>query len=345
MKRILINILIAVSVISIVSACGNTDEEKSSDNQDVIKLRFADYMPKNHFSSVNAQQVWIDRVEELTEGKVEIEYYPGEQLGKASDSLDLVNTGAADIVNVPQAYVSGKMPLSSVASLPGLVDNIRQGSLASFELINSDPVLNHDFLKNNVVPIFGYTTSTYEFWSVKKPISQIEDLKGMKVRSQGGSANLQIEALGATPVTISTAEQYEALERGTIDSTLSATASITSYKLDEVLNYATLGAGGGTTLVFYLMDKEKWDSIPEDLQKKMQQATDEVLEEFITVSIENDEEIITGLSEEGIVEFIEIDKEEFAHVNEEVQEKWIQENESISSQETLDLFKEFLNKY
>ncbi|HLQ40506.1 MAG TPA: TRAP transporter substrate-binding protein DctP [Tetragenococcus sp.] len=344
MKKI-VSVLMVCSII--LSACGSDNKGSgTTSDDDVIKLKFADYMPKSHFSSENAQQVWVDKVNELTDGKVEIEYYPSEQLGKAADSLDLVNTGVADIVNVPQAYVSGKMPLSSVVSLPGLVEETEQGSLASFELIKSEPVLENDFIANDVVPVFAYTTSPYEFFSVKKPIENLADLKGMKVRSQGGSANLQIEALGATPVTISTAEQYEALERGTIDTTLSALTSVSSYKLDEVVKYATSGAGGGTTLVFYLMDKEKWDSIPEDLQDKINQATEEILADFIEKSMEYDEEIKENLADEGI-EFSELNQSEFSEANEEVKDKWIEENKEKSrpAQETIDKFEDLLDEY
>lgn len=350
-KRFLFMALLFVMA-TVLAGCGSDgdignakDNTSSNTNSgETIKLRFADYMPNTHFSSVNAQQKWIEKVEELTDGRIVIEYFPGEQLGKAADMLDLVNTGAADIANVPQAYVSGKMPLSSVVSLPGLVEDPIQGSPAAYELINSSPVLEADFLKNGVVPVFAYTSGTYEFWTVDKPVTKVADLKGMKIRSQGGSANIQMETLGATPVTVSTAEQYEALERGTIDGTLFTTSSIPSYKLNEVVNYATIGAGGGPTLVMFIMNEKKWSSIPSDLQEKIAQATEEVMEEFTTKFAANDQEVIETLSSNGEVEFFEVDKAEFLEASVAVQEQWVNENSKIASQETLDLFKKLLDK-
>lgn len=357
MRKKHLTLLLFSIILVVLAACGgnnnaNDEQSESHDSHDTtsnsaeetITLRFADYMPNTHFASVNAQQKWIDRVEELSEGRIEIEFFPGEQLGKAADTLDLVTQGAADIGNVPQAYVSNQMKLTSVTSLPGLIDSAEHGTFAAYELINSDPVYEEDFVKNGVVPVFGYTSGPYELWTVDKPVENLEDLKGLKIRSQGGSANLQIEKLGATPVSVSTAEQYEALERGTIDGTLFTTSSIPSYNLQEVVNYATVGAGGGPTLVFFIMNLDKWNSLPNDLQGVIQQATEEVLEEFVVKFDENDINFIESAKENGEIEFFEVDKDEFSMINTEVQELWVEENSDIPARETLDLFRELLGK-
>ena len=93
---------------------GTGGEEQEPDKQtaagEPITLSLADYQSPKHFQSVNGTQKWMKRVEELTNGKVKFNYYPGEQLAKAGDLLDLVRTGGADLANICHCYVAGKMP-------------------------------------------------------------------------------------------------------------------------------------------------------------------------------------------------------------------------------------------
>lgn len=354
-KRLVLSIVFVLSLL-LLAACGgsNTTSESSddtkvssSDSEEKIVLKFADYFPNTHFMSIHGTQAWVEKVEELTEGQIEIDFYPGEQLGKGADTLDLVRTGLADIGNVSQGYVSGTMQLSSVVSLPGLMESVPQSTKASFDLISSSPVLEQDFLNNGVRPLLSYTSTSYEFWTTKQPIKTVDDLKGLKIRTSGGSANIHIEAVGATPTSISAPEQYEALERNVIDGTLFTINSIPSYNLQEVVNYSTVGAGGGPNLGLVFINEEVWQSIPEHLQEKMLEATEIVLEEFSNAMAEEGERIMEEYKASGDIEFIEVDSEEFREAATPVIDDWIEENEGkgLPAQEALEKYKEFLEKH
>lgn len=353
-KRLILSFLFVLSLI-LLAACGGSSDsdsqsndgskENASDTDEKIVLKFADYFPNTHFMSIHGTQAWIEKVEELSEGQIEIDFYPGEQLGKGADTLDLVRTGLADIGNVSQGYVSGTMQLSSVVSLPGLMDSVPQSTKASFELISSSPVLEKDFLENGVRPLLSYTSTAYEFWTTEKKVETVEDLKGLKIRTSGGSANIHIEAVGATPTSISAPEQYEALERNVIDGTLFTINSIPSYNLQEVVNYATVGAGGGPNLGLVFINEEVWQSLPEHLQEVMLQATEIVLDEFSKAMQEEGDNIMNEFS--GDIEFVEVDEEEFREASKSVIDDWVEENEGkgLPAQEALDKYKELLEKY
>lgn len=343
-----------------LAACGSSDSggdssgageaqenEGTSDDAEKITLTFADYQPETHFSVQNLQQPLADLIEELTDGQVEVDYYPGEQLGKAGDMLNLVQTGAADMAYVSQAYVSGNMQLSSIASLPGFQETQHQASRAIFELISSDPVLEEDYLKNGVRPIAASTSTSYEFWTTDKPIKSVEDLKGMKIRTSGGAANLHIEALGGVPTSISAPEQYEALERNTIDGTLFTITSVPSYNLQEVVNYATLGAGGGPNLAIIFINEDVWSSLPSDIQDKILQAGEQATEHYLDMAHQQALDIQTENTENGNIEFIEVDSDEFAEASADVVDQWVEENEAkgLPAQEAVDLYRELLDKY
>lgn len=345
-KRILSISMLLILAVMVVSGCGS-DNTKGEGSDEKIVLKFADYFPDTHFMSVNGTQAWMEKVEELTDGQVEIKHYPGEQLGKGADTLDLVKTGAADMGNVSQGYVSGSMPLSSVVSLPGLMDSIYQVSMASYEVVSSSPVLEEDFLSNDVRPIFAYGSSSYEFWTTKDPIKRVSDLKGKKIRTSGGAANKHIESLGAVPASISAPEQYEALERNTIDGTLFTIDSIPSYNLNEVVNYSTVGAGGGPNLGMIFINEDVWSSLPEDVQDSMLEATDIVLEELGEKVEEQSEKTLEEYESNGEIEFIEVDEEEFKEAASPVIDDWVKTNEArgLPAEETLNIYKEALEKY
>jgi len=85
-----------------------------------LVLRVADSFPPGHAIPDYATKWWMDAVTKATQGAVEFEYYPAEQLGKAKDLLALTQSGVADIAYVGPSYVSDKMPLSAVSQLPGM---------------------------------------------------------------------------------------------------------------------------------------------------------------------------------------------------------------------------------
>src|SRR5687768_16404700 len=81
-------------------------------------LRFADSLPANHLFTQVASKPWMEAVSKATNGEVKFEHYPAEQLGKAKDMLALVQN-VADVGLVVPAFMTDKLPLSSVVDLPG----------------------------------------------------------------------------------------------------------------------------------------------------------------------------------------------------------------------------------
>ena len=100
-------------------------------------LRVADSFPTGHYIAENQTKPWMEKVKELTGGKVSFQYFPAEQLGKAKDLLSLTQTGVVDIGYVAPAYASDKMPVSEVAMLPGAFAHSCQGTLAYWKLARS----------------------------------------------------------------------------------------------------------------------------------------------------------------------------------------------------------------
>jgi TRAP-type C4-dicarboxylate transport system substrate-binding protein len=101
----------------------------------------------------------------------------------------------------------------------------------------------------------------------KRPVSNLEDLKGMKVRCLGGNAAKVLKALGAVPIVISTGDTYDALRKGIVDGVVAAWDSLETLKWGEILpyttvsQYAAVGAAG-----FVVMNQARWDGLPAGVQ-------------------------------------------------------------------------------
>ena len=87
-------------------------------------------------------------------------------------------------------------------------------------------------------------TAPEYIWTVDKPILKAGDLKGMRIRTAGNVEGETVKALGGSPVSMSSAEVYEALERGTIDGMISYPGTVISRDLQKVLRFGTAGHFG-----------------------------------------------------------------------------------------------------
>ena len=346
LSTLLLVIVLGLSLI--LSGCNSkTTQGTAGENKDtkVYTLKLTDYAPNTNFLSVNCTQVFIKKVEELTNGRVKIQYFPGGQLGKPTDFIELVQTKGADIGNASQSILATKMPLLAVLALPGMVDSMVQGTKAAYEVVNSSPV-DQEFKRNGIKPLFAYWAGPYEILTSKKQIKTVADLKGLKIRSQGGDvANAHIEKLGAVPVTMSAGDMYEGLQKGVVDGIFISNNSIPSYKLDEVAKYQTTGVDGTAALMFAFINEEVWNSFPSDIQEQITQAAKFAMENIDSAWIKNDVDLISRLEEK--ITFTDVDRAEFKKIADPVITEWIKKSESkgLPAQKAFDVTKAALEKY
>jgi prepilin-type N-terminal cleavage/methylation domain-containing protein len=106
---------------------------------------------------------------------------------------------------------------------------------------------------------------------------QADELLGLKWRVGGGMVNEISKALGMNVTLKPAPESYELLSTGVMDGTLFPAESVEGFKIDKVIKYATLFPGGlyNTSFVF-MMNQAKYDSLPPDVKK----AIDEMSGEF-----------------------------------------------------------------
>ena len=137
------------------------------------------------------------------------------------------------------------------------------------------PELQREYSDVKVLALFCHPPG--HFNTINKPIRTLEDFKGLKIRtaSQPGVINA-LKIFGAVPVTMAVSESYSALERGVVDGTVLPWEALSVFNQAELLKYST-EADFYTTAMMIVMNKRKYNSLPDDIKKVIDQTTGLVL--------------------------------------------------------------------
>ncbi|MBM4763221.1 TRAP transporter substrate-binding protein DctP [Bacillus sp. B15-48] len=332
--------LICAMLIAIVSACGSSEAKSTNEGaEEVIKLKIADSLPTSNYLSSEGAVFFMDRVKELTDGKVEFEHYPAEQIGKANAYLDLTLSKTVDIGYT--SYSTDKLPLVEVATLPGAYDSAEEGSAVIWKLVK-EYLTEEEYLKNGVRPIYAVALPQYQYVSAKKPVNSIEDLKGTKARVTG-TMELGFDHLGASPVFMPATEAYTAMERGTVDGVTFPFTSFEPYQIESIAKYSTKGANLGSFTVVYSINEDVYQSLPDDVKEAFAQAGDETVEHLSKFLDEKNEELAEKFSSK--IEIYELSEEESAEWDKAlvpVWNRWAEglEKRGFNANETIEKYRE-----
>jgi len=233
-----------------------------------IKLTFSTFFPPTH-GQAKAAADFAKQIEIKTNGKVEITFYPGGTLTKPPQIYDGVVKGISDMGNSCFAYKRGRFPVMAAVDLPMGYPNGKVASRVADDFAKS---VNPKELQD--VKLLYVHAHGPGLLHTKKPVRNLEDLKGMKIRATGLSAKV-VEALGAVAVAMPQGGTYEALQKGVVEGTFGPIEVLKGWKQGEVIDYTTeCFAVGYTTAMYIVMNKDKWNSLPEDVQKTIDELSD-----------------------------------------------------------------------
>lgn len=226
-----------------------------------IRLSYAQFAPPSTFVGVQLER-WKKEVEKRTGGKVVVDAFHGGTLLGAKNMMDGVIAGTADIGSLCMAYQPGRFVVTNATSLPLGFPNARVASLTLWDL----------YLKykpkafSQVKVLSMYTCGTSNIMS-RVPVRKLEDLKGLDLRASGGAAKI-LKAWGANQVGMPMSATPEALQKGVVKGLFSSLEVLKDFKFAEICKYVTV-----TDTVIYpfsvVMNMKKWNSLPRDVQKVM----------------------------------------------------------------------------
>lgn len=238
-------------------------------------LTMSSWVGPNHLLTRDILVVWAASVEKATNGRVKLQMLP-KHPSAAPGTFDSVRDGLVDVSYVTASYTPARHPLPLLAELPGAGATGEINSVAYSRI--HWKYLNQANEYKGVKLLGVWTHGPGQMFTVKKQVTSVADLAGMKIRSGGGISEAAAKALGASPLVKPAPESYELLSSGVADGTFFPSESIKSFGLDKVVKYATYFPGGFYSSSFgFFMNQEKWDKLPKQDQDAILAVSGEVL--------------------------------------------------------------------
>ena len=212
--------------------------------------------PQHHLSIWQAN--WTAEVEKATGGRVKFQSLP-KHPSAPPGTFDAVRDGLMDLSYVTASYTPARHVMPLMPELPGAGDTAEVNSVA-YSRIHWKHFQKLGEYKG--VKLLAVWTHGPGQMFTKKAVAGINDIQGLKIRTGGGIAEKVANALGASAFVKPAPESYELLKSGVADGVFFPLESIVSFKLDTVLEQATLFPGGMYSSAFgFFMNEDKWNKL------------------------------------------------------------------------------------
>lgn len=291
--------LAALAIAGMMTGCGMSGGDKkpaASGNGQKVELKLAYQLPAEHHLSKSVEK-FAKEVNERSKGQIDIKVYPAGQLYNDQNMNDALMSGGLDIGMNSTARWSMVVPALKVLDMPfvltsySAVDNALDGDLGK--------ALNQEMEKKGVHPLIWADYGYVQFCNSVKKIEKPEDFQGMKIRSYSETSADIIQALGASPTTMSSSEVYMAIKNGTIDGQSSGQTAILSRKIYEVAKYLTVTNNSYVEFLVSMNDNS-WKKLTPEQQKIITDTAKEIQDEIRKETKAEDERCLKELSAKGM---------------------------------------------
>lgn len=241
---------------------------------------------------------FAEAVKEKTNGEIEVEIYPNNQLGTEKEMIEGVSFGTLDIAVPTNGVLTNFVPELAVLDLPFLFKD--RNHLYTAMDGEAGAKLTESMEKNGFVKLAFYEAGIRHIMTTDKPINSIEDLSGLKIRTMPIPAHISsFNEFGANASPLAYAELYGALEAGVVDGAEAANTNYYAKNFYEVAPY--WAQVSWTTLVADLiMSKQKFASLSPEHQKAIMEAAAESASIERKAYSDMDESLLTNIKAAGV---------------------------------------------
>lgn len=241
------------------------------------------------------QQQWAKDVEKMTNGQIHINVLGAGSVVEHNQTLDSINMNIIQGDFTDPSYFSGKDPafalygnlIGAWSNPQDMIDFMYNGG--GFEVAN-------ELLNKYGVQLLAISTVGVESLVSKKPIRNLQDLQGVKVRAPEGLVQALFKNLNASPVNLPGSEVYTSLEKGVIDaSDYSIFARNQQSGMNDIAKYPIHPGWHSMPMNQVTLNKKIYDSLPQDLKDTLSQAGRNYAEGFLTMHQKLDEDAVKNI--------------------------------------------------
>jgi TRAP-type transport system periplasmic protein len=253
-------------------------------------------------------------------GRIEVQVAPSAQLGDDAAMVTALRTGAIDLSANSQGPVANAVPEYAAFGMPFLFSTSAQ----AFKLLDGPlgKELADKSAEKGLIVLGYWDNGIRHMTNSKHPITKVDDLKGLKMRTPPDSVLVDImQALGAEAQQIKFAELYVALQQGVVDGQENPIMNIHASKLYEVQKHLAL-TSHQFQMTPFLISKRSWDKLSDADRKAVTEAAAEATALQRKLSQESEDKLLADLKSKG-VQVTTVDKATFEKATTAVDDKWL----------------------
>lgn len=274
---------IGAAMVLALSACGGLSSGTAAgdlDSMDPLTITYTSIAPAEHPMGKSAQ-AFARTVHEKSGGKITVELYFSGALMPGEETLSGVASGVAQAGYLVPSYFRQELPINNwllnMGSMPSTSypHGMLSGSAALMELQSTQEDLQREWADHNIKVIWAGQVDVGFSLLCTKPIKNLAEARGLRVRNGGGAWIKELEALGMVPVQMPTLEVYEGLQRGVVDCFAGTPQTFISYGLWDVAKYFVPVSMSALNGNIQGMNLDTWKSLPPDAQAVITEAAQE----------------------------------------------------------------------
>ncbi|OOE14479.1 C4-dicarboxylate ABC transporter [Fictibacillus arsenicus] len=292
-----------------LAACSSADSGGSGEADGVQELTIkishvvAENTPKHQGALAMKEYI-----EKESDGKIKVQVYPNSQLFGDKDEYQNLVANNVQFIIPDMSKLVGNDPGFNIPAMPFLFKD-DEAANAFWDGEKGQEIFKR-LEKDGVLGLSMWPNGAKHITNEKKAIKTPDDLKGLKIRTQGGQLLEAIYGdLGAGSTSIPFAELYTALQQGTVDGQENTYSNIESKKFDEVQKYMTIM--GHTRVDYALLTNTKfWDELNDETRKIIEKGVEEGTTVARDSAMDLNDDALKTLKDRGQVEIHELSESE-----------------------------------
>ncbi|EDY84813.1 TRAP transporter solute receptor, DctP family [Verrucomicrobiia bacterium DG1235] len=297
--RFLAKLSLLASAALFLASCGKNDT-------DTVTLKFGHLANEDHIWHKAALH-FAEQAAELSSGRVQVQVFPAEQLGKELEMIRSIQSGIIDIT-VSGESMQNWTPFAAFCGMPYLIKDLEQ--LRSVADGPAGATIAAEIEKSvGLVPL-GYYVRGPRHLTANRPIRTPADLKGIILRVPSVPISIAVwNALGAKATPMAFSEVFTSLQSGAIEAQENPFALINSAGFAEVQSHVNL-TSHVVGWVYVLIGKKQLEALPPELQEAVLEAGRRMQTYHQKLFLESEAQLRADLESKGM-QMVEVDNAAF----------------------------------
>ncbi|MCC5954612.1 MAG: TRAP transporter substrate-binding protein [Natronohydrobacter sp.] len=244
----------------------------------------------------------------LTDGRIAVEVFPNESLGREMDLINGMQLGTADMTITGES-LQNWAPMAALLAVPYAYTSLEHmDEVASGEI--GEQIKAQIIEKAQIRPVAYFARGPRNL-TANRAITTPDDLNGLKLRVPNVPLFVNVwQALGAAPTPMAFSEVFTSLQNGTIDAQENPLALIKSASFNEVQTHVNL-TEHVRSWIYLTISEMTWDRLSAEDQAAVMEAAARAQAYERELFTADEQALAADLAAAGMI-FHEVDGDAFA---------------------------------